>query len=605
MKQLLKSLSAVTASAAIAVCSMTSGLAFGAETEEKTLCTVHYDLSESGVIIPADEDGNVPELKDVTVSPNSSIKLTDIIPEKEGYSFSGWTADDIRGFESLDVFRVLEEDVTLKPVWVSENDKEFHTVHYKVIIDGVEDEDAKLRVPDKKLLTGRIFKVPLDVFTNPGYKQRGWTDGENEFLPETKLIVHDEDMTLYPNYKKIYNLIYTVGDADRINGITKLEFEIAEGDSTNIQSTSRFSRNGFKTSKWHCETDGKDYPGDAYFEMPGSDVIMTPVWDPIRYTINFKPSSNSSDNIKVSGYTDTAITAPVCEYVNEGYKFSGWQRDDLIIQPGDEYIIPGAEPGMGISFKAVWTPDNGEATATTTTTASATTTTVTSTTVTSTASSSSSTTTSATTTATSTTSVPTTTVSTEYAPYSYVVNVYDKETKERVNDATLLGSWYISYIINGVETFTGPLERMDLSEKNPVVLSYDKYKDAKTCRFSISGVSADSPYIFNEDDYTVETDETNHITYHNVYLTKRELTYGDANCDGTIDMSDVVLIMQALANPNKYDVNGSDLNAITALGRKNADVWNTGDGVTTQDALHIQKYLLGLCDITAKVEIVE
>ncbi|MCR4794986.1 MAG: dockerin type I repeat-containing protein [Ruminococcus sp.] len=604
MKQLLKSLSALTASAAITVCSMTSGLTYVVGADEKT-CTVHYDLSEEGVSIPADEEGNVPELKDITVSANSSIQLTDIIPEREGYSFSGWTADNIRGYESLDIFRVLDEDVTLKPVWVEKNDKEFHTVHYKVIIDGVEDEDAKLRVPDKKLITGRIFKISLEVFTNPGYKQRGWTDGVNEFLPETKLIVHDEDITLYPNYKKLYNLIYTVGDADRINGVSSLEFEIAEGDSTNIQSTSRFSRNGFKTSKWHCETDGKDYNGDAYFEMPGSDVIMTPVWEPIRYVVVFKQNSNSSDNIKVSGYTDTAIIAPECKITKENEKFSGWQRGDLIIQPGEEYVIPGAEPGMGIAFTALWSPDNGGETTTTTSSATTSVTSTTTTTVTSKASTSSSTTTSATTTATSTTSVPTTTVSTEYAPYSHVVNVYDKETKERVNDAALLGSWYISYIINGVETFTAPLERMDLSEKNPVVLSYNKYKDAKTCRFSISGVSHDSPYIFSEDDYTVKTDETNHITYHNVYLTKRELTYGDANCDGTIDMSDVVLIMQALANPNKYDVNGSDLNCITALGRKNADVWNTGDGVTTQDALHIQKYLLGLCDITAKVEMVE
>ena len=28
--------------------------------------------------------------------------------------------------------------------------------------------------------------------------------------------------------------------------------------------------------------------------------------------------------------------------------------------------------------------------------------------------------------------------------------------------------------------------------------------------------------------------------------------YGDANCDGTVDMSDVVLIMQSLSNSGKY-----------------------------------------------------
>ena len=68
--------------------------------------------------------------------------------------------------------------------------------------------------------------------------------------------------------------------------------------------------------------------------------------------------------------------------------------------------------------------------------------------------------------------------------------------------------------------------------------------------------------------------------------------FGDANCDGTVDMSDVVLIMQSLANPNKYGLNGSDKNCISDEGQKNADVIGN-NGVSTDDALTIQMYLLG------------
>ena len=67
---------------------------------------------------------------------------------------------------------------------------------------------------------------------------------------------------------------------------------------------------------------------------------------------------------------------------------------------------------------------------------------------------------------------------------------------------------------------------------------------------------------------------------------------GDANCDNQLDMSDVVLIMQALANPNKYGENGTDKNHITPQGIANGDV--TGDGLTVGDAQVIQKILLGL-----------
>ena len=62
--------------------------------------------------------------------------------------------------------------------------------------------------------------------------------------------------------------------------------------------------------------------------------------------------------------------------------------------------------------------------------------------------------------------------------------------------------------------------------------------------------------------------------------------WGDANNDNTVDMGDVVLIMQALANPNKYKLDEP--------GIYNADVSEAGGGITSNDALVIQKYLLGI-----------
>lgn len=67
-----------------------------------------------------------------------------------------------------------------------------------------------------------------------------------------------------------------------------------------------------------------------------------------------------------------------------------------------------------------------------------------------------------------------------------------------------------------------------------------------------------------------------------------EADWGDANVDGTVNLADAVLIMQVKANPSKY--------TITAEGEKNADVNQTGNGLTNADALSIQKYLLGLID---------
>ncbi|MBP3268448.1 MAG: cellulase family glycosylhydrolase [Ruminococcus sp.] len=61
---------------------------------------------------------------------------------------------------------------------------------------------------------------------------------------------------------------------------------------------------------------------------------------------------------------------------------------------------------------------------------------------------------------------------------------------------------------------------------------------------------------------------------------------GDANNDGTVDLSDAVLIMQSMSNPSKYK--------LTEQGRANADCAGNGDGITNADALAIQKYMLQL-----------
>lgn len=70
---------------------------------------------------------------------------------------------------------------------------------------------------------------------------------------------------------------------------------------------------------------------------------------------------------------------------------------------------------------------------------------------------------------------------------------------------------------------------------------------------------------------------------------------GDANCDGGVDLADAVTIMQALANPNKYGLNGTEKTHITAQGIKNADVIGS-NGMTTEDAGTIQSYLLHIID---------
>ena len=68
--------------------------------------------------------------------------------------------------------------------------------------------------------------------------------------------------------------------------------------------------------------------------------------------------------------------------------------------------------------------------------------------------------------------------------------------------------------------------------------------------------------------------------------TQSDIVYGDPNCDGKVDISDAVLVKCYLINSKKY--------SLTESGLANADVQGTGNGVNAQDAVVIQKRVLGL-----------
>lgn len=80
--------------------------------------------------------------------------------------------------------------------------------------------------------------------------------------------------------------------------------------------------------------------------------------------------------------------------------------------------------------------------------------------------------------------------------------------------------------------------------------------------------------------------------------TDSDVKAGDANGDGEVSLSDAVLIMQAVANPDEYTITNVDA----------ADVVNHGDGITSTDALAIQLVgisLLSVEDLPTTSEVID
>ncbi len=133
-----------------------------------------------------------------------------------------------------------------------------------------------------------------------------------------------------------------------------------------------------------------------------------------------------------------------------------------------------------------------------------------------------------------------------------------------------------------------------------------KLRNRKGFSVDMDSISAKVGYDF---DYHILKDDivsgvllvntkTNYLVAGDLRIVKYSGKKGDANCDGSIDLADAILIMQALANPDKYSLDGTEQHHLTTRGHLFADI--DGNGMTADDALEIQLFLLGKSSMIEK-----
>lgn len=682
MHTLFSRMTSVAASAVMAVCTLNVFPVFAEDSTEKV--TIHFEYNDPDISIAEDEDGNVPELKDFTANANDSVKLPDVLLEKDGYVFQGWTSDGVYGHAANSIIRTSDQDIVLEPVFSVYKDKTVYKIHYEVDFgDGNGIVDTSKQLKDVSAHPNEFVKLSFMSYQNEFKKSTGWTDGEHDFLQEQLLIMPSHDLTVTPIWHNRLTLKYYAGDFDDIVGATTAEFDVIESQKKDIATASRFARIGYKIDHWHCDYDDKDYAFLSSFTMPDVNVTMTAVWVPMDYNVVFVPGVSGAANIKVPGKTGETIKVPEMDAQREGYTFGGWTYEDVIYQPGDDFLIKGALPGMGIALQAVWLKEGEELPVTTTTSAATTTT---------------SATTSA---ATTTTTAPETTIApvvttindimgtpvnimknpdkltyvkgvdkkldltgisvdiggveqnvgadklvllssdptgvfggyivddsdfdiTKEGTYEIRIGTSDNNfgnntfTVEVVADSTNVTpeSDYIKLeVVNekgepakgvvieynhhitmirpdGVKISTGPIETLDTSKGNTVILTKGTNEGDSSYLDSfriLTDVEEHTVEAIPEANIKETHDKDKNIDIYIITVKEAEaVLYGDANCDGVVDISDAVIIMQSISNPSKYK--------LTEEGRKNADVTGKNDGVTNNDALAIQKLMLKLID---------
>ena len=283
-----------------------------------------------------------------------------------------------------------------------------------------------------------------------------------------------------------------------------------------------------------------------------------------------------------------------------------WQTNDGKFISLD-HQIPLGTAGNGISLSDYYsgnsTPSTRPTTTTSTgTTTSATTTTSETTTTTTSTSETTTTTTSETTNTTTTTTTSTTTTTTLTHPHCNFESVISYPTKTVYTEGEELdvnGFVFAAISSSGEETTydynkAQGMVYCDVTDKDGNKEYSSSFSKLPPGEYTVSIISA-GLHTQNNVCYGIDCSYTVTIEPKNTNSSShgQDIVWGDANCDGEIDMADAVLIMQRLANPNKYGINGTDSKHITSKGQEQADVDKGTEGITSNDALQIQLFLLG------------
>ena len=180
-------------------------------------------------------------------------------------------------------------------------------------------------------------------------------------------------------------------------------------------------------------------------------------------------------------------------------------------------------------------------------------------------------------------------------------SLFNKNNKNKKPEKIKKTQEYINPRYINTEDYTAAGEYMNAFFRNETIettsIPIDIFKKFTTdCDFNQNGISGDiydimitQIYIMYIDAYHPEeiVDSNEQFSYQSNISILNAMDIqrsGDANCDGETDLADAIFIMQSMANPDKYN--------ISERGRFNGDVYETGHGITANDALEIQNTLL-------------
>ena len=251
-------------------------------------------------------------------------------PTKEGYTFAGWTSDEVKVVNGK--FTMPAKDVTLKAKW---------NVN-KYTIKWVNWDDSEVRT-DTEVPYGTELEVPEDptraADAEYTYTFAGWT-------PKIETVTGDATYkATYTKEANTYTLTYDLDGGEWENDTT---YTYPKKYNEEVEVKADPTKEGYTFVGWMSAevevVNGK-------FMMPAKDVTLKAKWEANIYKVTYDLNGGEWTEATNEFPYEYKATVEVVKTVptREGYKFSGWRSEEVTIE-NDAFTMPAKD----VVLKAVW-----------------------------------------------------------------------------------------------------------------------------------------------------------------------------------------------------------------------------------------------------------
>lgn len=278
-------------------------------------------------------EGTVPDTEEYAV--NGSATVSDFVPVKEGYKFTGWksSADD-KIYQAGDSV-TMSSDVTLTAQW-----EEALTVVYDANGGtGEVPEAVILEIADK----GKEIEVAEPTgLTRTDYKFVGWlSSADDKVYQPGDTITVDQNITLTAQWEATttYTLTY---DLNGGNGTIPAAVEYDPGEEVVVADGENLTKEGTYFTGWVSSVDGVAYqPGETI--VMNQDITLIARWDGEE-----PPVTSGSTSDTTSGSTsDTTSGSSDTTGKSTDSSSSGVATGKTVTPSDDDYYDDGKLPTTG------------------------------------------------------------------------------------------------------------------------------------------------------------------------------------------------------------------------------------------------------------------